>query len=329
MKRLALRKSKTGNALLALLATAGCGSSRAASAYDEVVAPILRARCTECHGEQKQKAKLALHSFEALMRGSDGGPVLVAGKPGESVLLERLRLPLDDDEHMPPSDKPQPAPAEIALLTRWIERGASATSSVAELALPADLAAAAAELPTKLPGAPKADLDPVWEFDPAAVERARAPFAAKVAELQRQFPGALSYESRTATTLSFTAAAFGRQFGDRELALLAPLGAELVELDLSSTAVSERSAALWKNFGSLRTLRASFTELGDETVAVLAALPKLESVTLTGTKVGPASVNAFKRLPALRVLRLVDTAAESAAVEAKLPVETPAVSGTN
>src|SRR5689334_19712735 len=52
--------------------------ARAASAYDEVVAPILRARCAECHGEQKQKAKLALHTWETLMHGSEGGPVIVA-----------------------------------------------------------------------------------------------------------------------------------------------------------------------------------------------------------------------------------------------------------
>jgi len=329
VKRPARRKPKIAQVLLALLAMAAAGNARAASAYDEVVAPILRARCTECHGEKKQKAKLALHSFEALMRGSDGDPVLVAGKPGESILLQRLRLPLDDDEHMPPSDQPQPAPAEIALLTRWIERGASATSSVAELALPADLAAAAAELPTKLGGAPKAEADPVWEFDPAAVKQVRAPLAAKVVELQRRFPGALSYESRTATTLCFAAAAFGRQFGDRELALLAPLGPQLVELDVSATAVTDRTAAVWREFAALRTLRASFTELGDETVAALSTLTKLESLTLTGTKVGPASVAAFRRLPVLRVLRLAGTPAQTAAIEAKLPVETPAAPETN
>src|SRR5687768_8918211 len=57
---------------------------RGATAYDEIVVPILRARCVECHGEQKQKAKLAVHTWDSLQKGSDAGPILVAGKPDES-----------------------------------------------------------------------------------------------------------------------------------------------------------------------------------------------------------------------------------------------------
>src|SRR5436190_9914480 len=89
--------------ICAAVVGSGVGAARAASAYDEVIAPILRARCAECHGEQKQKAKLALQTWETLMRGSEGGPVVIAGKPGESLLLQRLRLPLADEEHMPPN----------------------------------------------------------------------------------------------------------------------------------------------------------------------------------------------------------------------------------
>jgi hypothetical protein len=302
--------------IIVAMACAGAGVARAASAYDDVVAPILRARCAECHGEKKQKAKLALHTFEALIRGSEGGPVIVAGKPGESLLLQRLRLPLDDDDHMPPKDKPQPAPEEIALLTRWIERGASPTSAVGDLGLSPELAAVVAELPRKLTSAAKADAEPPWELDEAAVKTARAPLAAKVAELQKKFPGGLSYESRTSPALHFTAVAFGRDFGDRELALLVPLGAQLVSLDLSGTGVTDASAGVWMSFGALRTLRASFTEIGDATVVSLQNLPKLESLALHATKVTAASTDAFAKFPALRALRIGETPAAALPPEA-------------
>jgi hypothetical protein len=254
----------------------------------------LRARCAECHGEQKQKAKLALHTWETLMRGSEGGPVIVAGKPAESLLLQRLRLPLADDDHMPPSDKPQPAAEEIALLARWVERGASHTDGIDALKLSPELAAAAAELPKKLSGVAKSEADPVWELDEAAVNKARAPLAAKVAELQKKFPGALSYESRTSATLHFTAAGLGHEFGDAELALLAPLGAQLVLLDVSGTSVTDKSSDVLKMFTQLRVLRANFTEVGDATVAALKTLPKLESITLHATKASAGSAGARK-----------------------------------
>jgi hypothetical protein len=297
-------------------------TSYGATAYEAIVAPIFRARCIECHGEEKQKVKLALHTWEALTRGSDAGPVLMGGKPAESPLLARLRLPLSDEEHMPPEDRPQPSPEEIALLDRWIERGATQSLTLAELQLSEPLAKTAAGLPAKLAANERAHVpaEPPWEFDPVEVDQKRAPLAGKVVALQRRFPGALSYESRTSAALHFTAVGFGRDFGDAELAELAALVTELVALDLSGTAITEASAAVLARFSRLRALRARYTELGDKTVEALAALPALELLVMTGTKVTPASVAAFTRMRALRSLRVAETGAQRASQAANLPV---------
>lgn len=283
---------------------------------------MLKARCTECHGEQKQKAKLALHTWEGLVKGSDAGAVLVAGKPGESALVQRMKLPLTDEEHMPPAEKPQPAAEEIALLVHWIERGASQTATLAELKLPAQLATVAAQLPAKLAAMARAaaQADPLWEFDPAVVEKARAARAAEVAALQRRFPGALSYESRTSAALHFTAAGFGRDFGDAELALLATLREQIVMLDLSGSGVTEKSAEVIGGFSKLRVLRAGSTRVGDKTVRRIAVLPALESISLADTAITEASVGALAKLRTLRALRVAGTAAERAAQAANLPV---------
>jgi hypothetical protein len=197
----------------------------------------------------------------------------MGGKPADSPLLARLRLPLSDEEHMPPEDRPQPSPEEIALLDRWIERGATQSLTLAELQLSEPLAKTAAGLPAKLAAIERAHVpaEPPWEFDPVEVDQKRAPLAGKVVALQRRFPGALSYESRTSAALHFTAVGFGRDFGDAELAELAALVTELVALDLSGTAITEASAAVLARFSRLRALRARYTELGDKTVEALAA----------------------------------------------------------
>lgn len=271
-----------------------------AAFYDQVVGPLLQARCAECHGEQKQKAKLALHTWEGLERGSDAGPVVVAGKPRESSLLERLRLPLSDEEHMPPEAKPQPSPEEITLLSHWIAAGASRTATLSELKLPAEAAEFARRLADRLAAESSSAGNPeaVWEMDPAAIARAREPLARKVAEIQSRYPGALTYESRTATTLIFSALGLGKSFGNDDLASLLPLAGVLQRLDLSQTSVTDDCAPVLAQFSQLRTLRAANTELGDATMAALADLPLLEKVSFFGTKVTPAGLSMIKKIPA-------------------------------
>ena len=308
--------------LVACVVSASAAEQTPARAFETMIAPFFRARCVECHGEQKQKARLALHAWEMLVRGSDAGPVLVPGKPAESVLVQRLRLPVSDEEHMPPEDHPQPLPEEIALLEHWIARGASAEVTMAELQLPPTLARAVVTLPETWAALPRPsainELRP--EIDAAAVSRARAPLDRHVQALQEHFPGALAYESRGSAALHFTAVGFGREFGDDDLARLGAIAPELVALDISGTAVSDRSAGLLATFGRLRQLRAAYTRVGDATARAVAGLPQLGTLVLSATQVTPACVEALSGMRGLRVLRLADTPAQAAARAANLPV---------
>ena len=186
------RRTRLAVAAVALCFAPAAGA--AASAYEQIVAPIFQARCASCHGEEKKKARLALHTWELAEKGGDSGPLWVAGKPDESELIRRLRLPADEEEHMPPSDEPQLSADQIALLERWIERGASRAATVTELQLSPALASAAAELSKALAlekTAPRHTERP-WELDAVEVEKTRAPLAAKFSELQQRFPGALT-----------------------------------------------------------------------------------------------------------------------------------------
>ncbi|MCA1964797.1 MAG: hypothetical protein LDL31_12710, partial [Prosthecobacter sp.] len=100
--------------------------------YQDIIAPIMQAKCVSCHGEEKKKGKLQLHDFASIMKGgSEGANTVLPKNSKESLLLVRALLPQDDDEHMPPSDEPQLTKEEIALLKWWIDSGASDKDSVA------------------------------------------------------------------------------------------------------------------------------------------------------------------------------------------------------
>jgi hypothetical protein len=87
--------------------------------FETQIQPILTAKCGQCHGEKKQTAELNLTTGADLLRGGESGAVIVAGKPEESPLYEKIHA-----GEMPPEDNPRPTSGEIELIRRWIAEGA-------------------------------------------------------------------------------------------------------------------------------------------------------------------------------------------------------------
>ena len=88
--------------------------------FELKVRPVLAAHCWECHGAAKQKSGLRLDSREAILKGGETGPALVAGKPESSLLVEAIGY--EGSVQMPPRRKL--ANAEIAALAAWVKQGA-------------------------------------------------------------------------------------------------------------------------------------------------------------------------------------------------------------
>ena len=95
--------------------------------FEQHVRPILKAYCLDCHGGgETVKGNLDLRLKRFAEKGGDSGPAIVVGKPDESVLIERLK-----SGEMPPTEKKVP-PQEIAVIERWIARGAATTRTEPE-----------------------------------------------------------------------------------------------------------------------------------------------------------------------------------------------------
>ncbi len=98
----------------------------AASASAAPALALLQKNCAECHGPEKQKGDLRLDTWAAVMAGGENGPVVVPGKPMDSLLVELVTLSPTHDDAMPPEGKPPLNAEEILTLIRWIEAGAKA-----------------------------------------------------------------------------------------------------------------------------------------------------------------------------------------------------------
>lgn len=93
--------------------------------FDRDVLPLMQALCVECHGPLKQKGKLRLDALgPRWFEPTEFGTLVVRGDADSSELLRRMRLPLDDEDHMPPSKEAQPSPTDVELVSRWISAGA-------------------------------------------------------------------------------------------------------------------------------------------------------------------------------------------------------------
>jgi len=99
----------------------------APTVYASRIAPLFTRSCVSCHSPAKIKGGLRLDTYAQLMDGGDDGSVIEPWLPRESDLVRRIKLPPDDDDHMPSNGKHPLSPDEIRTIERWIAAGASAT----------------------------------------------------------------------------------------------------------------------------------------------------------------------------------------------------------
>ena len=253
--------------------------------YGARIQPIFNSRCINCHGEDKQKGSLRLDSYRGLMKGGKHGAVIQAGNVQTSDLLRRISLPASHDDFMPKGKQPLMA-NQVKVIELWIGAGASATLAVDAIRNAPSNSIAPSEVKFQ-------------EVDPTAVAKLRSAIAPEVAELQKQFPNILDYDSRGSADLRLNASILGSKFGDADLQAFAPIADHIIVADLSRTAVTDRSAAAIAAMKQLRVLRFMNTRLTDASLLRFDGLNQLESLDMYGTPITPAVLPTIAKLPKL------------------------------
>lgn len=255
--------------------------------YVADIAPIFAERCGACHGEKRARGRLALHEPDAIRKGGKHGTVLVAGKPGESDLVRRLRLDREDEDHMPPPDEPQLTDDEIAKIAAWIATGATFDG--------APKAADEAAAPKNAPDAPAGSFATPREdaLEPAPEEAIEALRRALV-HVERAKPDSNELLVDFAVATKTPEAEI--------LKLLAPLKRQLVDLSLSRCAVSDDALKELATFQNLKRLDLRATSVSTAGVAAIKDLPRLEELNLAQTRVDDTVVDAISEMSALKRL---------------------------
>ncbi len=90
--------------------------------FTDAVAPVLAANCISCHSGNDPKGGLRLDTFAGMEQGGANGPLLVVGRPDDSLLMYRLLTP-NPELRMPKNNDPL-AKDDVAKITAWITAGA-------------------------------------------------------------------------------------------------------------------------------------------------------------------------------------------------------------
>ncbi len=108
--------------------------AEAAVSFYGDIQPILRQHCQGCHQPARARGDFIATGYDFLMgkgRDEDDDPIVVPGKPEESLLIEEITPQGDDPPAMPKDAEPLPK-ALVDRIARWIAEGAKDDTPASE-----------------------------------------------------------------------------------------------------------------------------------------------------------------------------------------------------
>jgi uncharacterized membrane protein/mono/diheme cytochrome c family protein len=252
--------------------------------YNDVIQPIFTSKCVSCHNEDKLKGKLMLTDSVAVLKGGKTGKLFVSGNPQNSLLFQRINLPLSDDKHMSPAGKPQLTDDEIALLYLWIKGKPNFTQKVISLPANDSLRVLASTLLN-----PAAGTDETYDFSAAD---------------EKTITG-LNNNYRIIRTIAKESPALAVSIYNKNiytpkvLEELSPIKKQVVSLNLNKMPVKDAELKTVAGFENLRQLSLNFTSIDGSGLKNLSQLKYLKSLSLAGTAV---KAQELKQVIAIKTL---------------------------
>ena len=269
-----------------------------AMAYSDVIKPIFESRCYGCHGPNKQKGKLRLDEPDFILKGGKDGKVIVAGKADESNLIERIFLPKDNEDHMPPKEKAQLNKQDLDLLHWWVSSGADFTKKVNELPQTGKIKPILLSLQS---GEVKEEFA-LSDIPEEKVEKANEAAIKKLKDRGVAiFPVALNNNYLSANFVAVDSVT------ENDFQLLEPLKKQLIWLKLDGIAITDSALATIGKLINLRKLHLNYTSVSATGLYQLRKIKHLQYLNLVGTKVSAKAVIRLKDLKELKSIYLYGT----------------------
>lgn len=272
--------------------------------FAATIEPIFESKCYGCHNQKKAKGNLVLTSLETMRKGGETGPLWKAKEPTHSLLVKRLSLPIDHDDHMPPKDKTQLTDDEIAFISLWIADGADTNKKLRDVAPEDTLGILASAI---IPRYEQVDaVEPQYTFRFASPDKIQQ----------------LSIPNRTVVQIAENEPAIQANFFLREtfdrkhLEELLEVREQLISLNLSRMPVRDGDLTIVSRFPNLEILNLNNTAVTGDGLKALTSLPKLELLSLSGTDINVSALRDLANFNSLKEVYVWNTSVSASDAEA-------------
>lgn len=268
-----------------------------AISFNHVIQPILENKCISCHKASKQKGDLRLDAESYILAGGKNGPVIDVENPDLSAIIQRILLPLDDEEHMPPKGKAQLNAEETQLIMSWIEESAHFDKKLVSYPEESRFFQLAKNIFAE-------DEVSTYQFPPASTRTIEK----------------LNHDYRVIQVLypnspALRAAFFGRSnFKSEQIDELADIKIQLVDLNLANMPLKDEDIRKLSNFTHLEKLNLNETGIKGDFLDDLKVLDHLTSLSLTGNRLDVNNIEKIGQLNQLEKLFIWNTGLDQSAV---------------
>ncbi|MFL0683506.1 MAG: c-type cytochrome domain-containing protein [Algoriphagus aquaeductus] len=256
-----------------------------AEVFRDLVQPIFETKCISCHKEGKIKGELRMDHLEGIQKGGKSGPFILAGNPDQSLLIQRIHLPLENEEHMPPKNKLQLTDDELDILRFWVASGASFEQKVLELSQEEPLFQLASN---------RFSTEKAYTFEAADSDQIEKlnNFFRKVKPV---FPGSPALE----------VAYFGSStFDPNALSDLKKVKDQVVKINLNRMPLEEVDLSFLSDFQNLEEIQLNFTGITSAHLKGLSKIKSLRSLAVSGNPLGESGMEELKNLTQVKRLYL-------------------------
>jgi len=284
--------------------------------WERHVLPIFKRNCIECHREpyvdkngrrQRPKGRVMLDTL-ANIKKSKRGKLFVAKKPEDSLVLDGILLPADDEDRMPPAKAGPPlSKRDVDLITNWIKQGADFGGWTGE----AKSTTKKPKKPSRTSGSTKAKKPTgrKGKHPLVTLSKGLSPIDAKTLASFANSPFRVTSVGDGNPLLTVTCCGKTEDVGDQDLALLAPIAGNIYELDLARSRVGDGACAEIAKMKRLCKLDLRQSKVGNAGVKELAACKELRVLNLFDTDTGDYALNALVDLKKLERIYLYETKA--------------------
>ena len=262
--------------------------------YKDVVQPILNQKCVSCHNDKKTKGGLKMNNYDAIMKGGKNGAIVMVNNSIESKMHYRMTLPIENRYHMPPKSRTQLRREEIELIKIWIDNSASKNALVGDLPIPMEI------ISSFFPDKPNGIFPEKEEEAVTSVQ---------ISDLRAK--GFLVVNIFETSPFLKVSCINIENFSDKSVEQLINIKDNIVELDLSSTNITDDIFEKIKNFKNLTVLKLDNTNVSGEKSNILSGLSNLKKISLVNTTFDLKYISNFYKYPNLTNVNLFKSGNQS------------------